>query len=543
MKFLKKIFTDLRSGISHYTLSFLFTLVLFLGSAITIFSDSPAEWAKDLMYAGGLGFLVATYLETVSYKENFSRVPDVIQKMTSIAVAVACYFIIDSKSIHSTTGFSGIAIAFFLAGVFAFSTAENKKKLGSHMLKSALLAGVITGIIEGGVTLSVSAFNYLLFEIPDFPKYIGAISAFAFEVIFLNLVLSFMPQPKEEIKVPKTIKVIFYYVAFPVYMLLIVVLYAYLIKILVTWNLPSGQVNWYTSFASLVFIVLSFVLPQFPGKTVGAFKRFGGLVLLPIIAIQAYMVWVRFDAYGLTPARWVSAICTLMAVIFMFVSLIKGMRYIRYMIPAVAVAALVLTIGPFNAIDFPAWEQGQRLESILVTDGMLSGGKIAPSASVSKTDRIKITSCYNALETYRRTKEGRNYPTWLDSTAEFEDTFGFKATYAEPSGRGQDAPRRSVSLSHPWGSIPLAGYTKYTSVIIGYGKEQDKNALVGKITVSGKTYDIKKYLLGLNDDSTVAELVLPLDAEKRLYIENLEYSVADTGDFEYLSMQAFVLWK
>lgn len=543
MKFIRDMFDDLRRGISHYTLSFLFTLILFFGSTIMIFSDSSAEWAKNLIYAGGLGFLVATYLETVSHKENFTRIPDVVQKMTSIAVSVACYFIIDSKSIHSTTGFAGIAVAFFLAGLFAFSTEENKEKLGSHILKSALLAGVITGIIEGGVILSVSAFNYLLVEIPDFSKCIGVISAFAFEVIFLNLALSFMPKPKEEIKVPKTIKVIFYYVAFPVYLLLIVVLYAYLVKILITWILPSGQVNWYASFASLVFIVLSFILPQYSGKIVDVFKRFGGIVLLPIIAIQAYMVWVRFDAYGLTTVRWVSAICTLLAVIFMVISLFKGMRYIRYMVLIAAIAALVLTIGPLNAIDFPAWEQGRRLESVLVADGMLTGGKITPNPAISKADRIKITSCYNALDMYSRTKEASNYPEWLDPKVKFKDAFGFKVTYADSSEQDREAPDRNVSLQHSWNSISLAGYMRYTSVDIGYDKGPDQNALAGKIIVGDKTYDIKKSLLKLNDDSTAAEMIIPLDATKKLYLENFEYSITGTGDFDYLSMRAFVLWK
>lgn len=68
--------------------------------------------------------------------------------------------------------------------------------------------------------------------------------------------------------------------------------------------------NWYASFAVAVFSLFYFCLYEETDNGSRRFLKYGALALFPVMVVQALGIYIRFEAYGLTAARYASMICS-----------------------------------------------------------------------------------------------------------------------------------------------------------------------------------------------------------------------------------------
>jgi hypothetical protein len=174
------------------------------------------------------------------------------------------------------------------------------------------------------------------------------------------------------------------YILVPVLLAYAGILLLYCLQTIVTLALPNGMLGWmvmgFTITGAAAYLVLH---PAFlRDKPVVRFfrKAWWGLTLLPL-ALFTLAVWVRIDAYGLTPERvglaWGGLWAGLVALAFLL-----RLGDIR-LIPALAAAILLLaTIGPWNPANLSRLDQARRLELALSVD--------APDAAVSARARSAI---------------------------------------------------------------------------------------------------------------------------------------------------------
>jgi hypothetical protein len=245
------------------------------------------------------------------------------------------------------------------------------------------------------------------------------------------------------------------YVALPVYLLLIAILCAYLGKVLVTFSFPSGRINWFASFASLFFVFFVFGLRQYrhENKFAAVFVKYGGYALMPIIAVQFMAIHIRLANYGLTAPRYVSVVLNGIAFLFAAVSLVKDGRFIKYMLPVLAAAALALTLTPLNLFDVPARDQAARLTAALERNGMLVDGEIIPKSDIPEEDKISITSAYE----YLRYNHAGERHAFVKETG-FEETYGFKQRHEIDSDEELISRPRYFSYYSPLKLFDISGY-------------------------------------------------------------------------------------
>lgn len=540
MKFFKEVMGVLRTGIARYVVAFGLSLVLFGLTCYTIFSTKPpTNMVEQLISATVFALAVSILLEIVSQRFEFSKPLDLGQKIVALLSAVPCYFLTSGIETNNyiVMGLVGSILAVLAMSFFFLFTAENESKLISHIVKSIVFCGFIALIIWGGISICIAAVNFLIIKIYMFDRYFLAVYAFVMEVIFLNLLLSYIPRRRDTIELPKAFKVLALYVAFPIYTLLIAVLYVYLGKIVVTRVLPSGQINWFASFALLFFIFFSFTLQQYDNKAISFFKRFGGFLLLPIVSVQAIAVYVRVNAYGLTTARWMSIVLTFVALIFVVVALIRHMKYIHSVIPVLAVAILMTALWPLNAINIPVYEQSARLERILVANKMLENGKVIPTGSIPKAEKIKITSCYDVVQ------DNKHRPAFLGAkNLAFSKVFGFEQQYS--AQYGNQGGVTYVDRSEQWDSINLAGYTKLVNVNgdMKGGSSPERTETI-TITVQGRKYDITNKITAIPRTGPKTDMILQLDANTIFYISSFNYGKTAENEYEFPNVTGFALVK
>jgi hypothetical protein len=423
-------------------------------------------------------------------------------------------------------GYAGIMVALSAFIVYFCHDFTEKGLTAPHLVKSAVFSGVVSGILQAGLILSLAAFNFLIYEIDDYWKYIMLIAVFVWCVVFINLFLSLIPEKGGDVKIPKIFKILTLYAALPVYLLLILILYVYLGKIIATWSFPSGQVNWFASFASFFYIFFLFVLRRYTdgAKAAKLFCKFGGIMIIPIIITQGVAVFERFDAYGLTSARYASVVLNIIALGFAAASLIKGGAHIEKMLLIAGGAAVLVTLTPLNIIDVPVLEQNARLIRVLKANGMYENGVIIPKMPESETDRIKITSAYNYVN-----GSGSKKAAVTGDNRSFNEIFGFNASYEGQKPRAEEYGHYRDNGDY----IDIAGYSKLYDNIHLYPHNLE-NRLSGNTFILSAGDEIIEYdfseeikrlyeKYGINNDAM--SMFYDVSVKYRIYIKSIDFTV------------------
>ncbi|MCL1851840.1 MAG: DUF4153 domain-containing protein [Peptococcaceae bacterium] len=428
-----------KDSIERFMSSYLYTFIFFFASAFSIINEPMYGSAAQNIYprvigASVFGILLCT-LGKLLYERYGETLPFKYKRVMFEAVLILLsglsYFPLKdvSENTYILMGFFGITAALFL-GILYLTIADNISKTFSHIFTKTIFNGVVCGIVTLGTLLCIFAFHTLIYEFHAVHKIIIVCMLFIWIIVFLSLSLSIIPRQNAGLKTPALFKTIVLYVAFPLYMVLAAVLYIYLGKVLMTMRFPSGQINWFASFASLFFVFFIFSLSQFreENKLVRLSVEFGGYIMIPILVAQFMGIVIRLSNYGLTTARFLSVALNALALVFIIVTLIKNCRYIKHMLLVGAGVSLLLTLTPLNVLDVPMRDQTSRLMTLLDRNNMIEDGKIIPNAHVPMEDRIAITSAY-----YYLVNSSAKKPDIIENPIKkihgFSDILGFSPAY------------------------------------------------------------------------------------------------------------------
>ena len=260
----------------------------------------------------------------------------------------------------------GVCAGLVLVFLFLYSGRRENNLLS--VLTKNLLFSLASGLaVQLGLLLVQMAVNYLIVEMPDSVNE----AFFAFSCSLSSLVSAGMMTAlvfrKESIASSgRGFRVFVLRVLFPLYVALLVVLYLYLLKILVLRTMPVGQINWFVSYACAVFMFFYFVLEEFQQeRLVALFRRWGAVLILPLIAVQAVAVAIRISAYGLTVSRWYGLLFMGFSAIFMVTTLVRQGQYRRLSFLLLAVLVVVSTLTPLGGNQMALWNQQGRIQPIL----------------------------------------------------------------------------------------------------------------------------------------------------------------------------------
>jgi hypothetical protein len=286
------------------------------------------------------------------------------------------------------------------------------------------------------------------------------------------LFLSGVPKAGEPITLPKVVKILIGTIGLPIYLLLIAILYVYLAKIIITWNLPSNQINLYASLAALFFILFYFTLGSYrtENKLIDLFMKWGKFALIPIILMQLYAINLRVSAYGITTLRYISIILVSIVLVFLVLAIVKKGKYLKGIFVVIATVAIIFTYTPLNVIDVPDRVQYDRLITILEQNDMYQNGKVIANSNASLANQAEITNIFE----YLVNSGGTKIPfikTFIDKvgyrgydSVEFGKTFGFLPYY---TGQGNPGQPQDVYYNNAflYPNLDISGYSKLVAEV------------------------------------------------------------------------------
>ncbi|MBR0473504.1 MAG: DUF4153 domain-containing protein [Erysipelotrichaceae bacterium] len=455
-------------------------------------------------------------------QEKGLGISKLIANVSSVVVALISFLVLHFVDLEDYVVIAcfGLILALFALILAVLYKDNSDKPLFGFLVQSGLYCGFTVAVGYVGIIICVLAFYYLVYSFDNLMELVLSLTDLA-GAAFAIMLLSYVPDKDTRIIASKSYRNIFNKVGFSVYLLLIGVLYVYIGKIIITWQFPVGRLNWFGSLALLFYVLFYLNLTNEEGKIQKWFVRYGGLVLVPILAVQLYAIYIRVSAYGLTSLRYISLLLILFAVMFVINSVIR--KNYSWMFVAGCVIALVSCIGPLNFIDLPNRNQEARMFEVINKYGLIENGQYHYKETVSAEDREILLGSYDYLK-YSDGKKSDQVTmiTQLDHDALVGNT------------------SESGSHKYQWVSYyPQqieADISNYQKAI--YTVSYDCTN-VNEVDLKGRMLEIyKKYGESPINDSI---LMVEIDENRAFLVQELSMEIIDESEIGYFYIEGYLL--
>lgn len=250
-----------------------------------------------------------------------------------------------------------------------------------------LRAGVFSGVLFVGVAIALAALDQLFgANINDrLYQQVWFVAAFVANTwIFLAAVPEDFVALEQDSDYPKALKVFAQYILTPLVFSYLMILLAYLIKIVVGGQWPSGWIGWLVGSVA-VSGMLGFLLVE-PLRTrpeegwIRIYARFLFIGLIPSALMLLAAFWKRIEPYGLTEMRTLGFLLGLWLLGIALLFATRPASNIKVIPVSLALLLLVTLYGPFSVTTLSIESQGRRLAAMLQPGAGAEGPREASAA-------------------------------------------------------------------------------------------------------------------------------------------------------------------
>ena len=280
-----------------------------------------------------------------------------------------------------------------------------------------LLAGLVLG---GGVSGAFWALD-ALFDAHIPGELYGDVWALALALLAPWLALAGIPRSfaapetsAEAPLIPRPLAFLSSYILIPLAIGYFAILYAFMVKIAVLWDLPKGEVAvlimGYAAFGVAAHLI------AYPLRTTGpwharTFHRWFHPALIVPAGLLALAIGVRVAAYGVTEDRYLVMVFTAWLMLLAPFMTLRPKTGLKAAPLSLAVLLALGSFGPWGAEDVSARSQMARLADLLTRTGILHDGRITPvDGGVPREDVVRISSIVTYL---RDTGKYRAMAPWF----------------------------------------------------------------------------------------------------------------------------------
>ena len=355
-------------------------------TGLVAFAESKA-WSftrKMALQAGGLGLLVLYFFFIKLHAKNL----ETVQLPRYIGFLAIAHLI--------------AAVAPYLNRLSVADFWEYNKQLFANFIVGA----AYTLILFSGLSLALLAVNEL-FALDMNQKIYAHLFVLLAGIFNTSFFLAHFPTDFTFEEQERTYNVIFknlcQYILIPIVGLYFLILYAYSIKIILTWSLPKGWVSSLVlgfSVAGIFTYLLNYLLPEnSESKVVHAYRRWFWWVLLPMVGLLFAAIGRRIADYGVTEERYFVAHAGLWLFVMCVYFLWSKSDNIKFIPISLALFILPAILGPLSAFRVAQRSQATVLHHLLEQNGRFDGEKLKPGNDILSGDAAeRIQSALNFLE-------------------------------------------------------------------------------------------------------------------------------------------------
>jgi hypothetical protein len=278
--------------------------------------------------------------------------------------------------------------------------------------KKSIIQGVTSyvfaGILMGGLSLAAFSLEQL-FGVNISEKVYENLSVSCFIVFAPLYLLSNIPGKAEkydtDFEFNKVLKILGLYILLPVLMLYTMILYVYLIKIILIWELPDGWVSTLVSVLALAgFLCLLIVYPlnkTEQNKVVSFLSRYFPLILMPLLILMTVGILRRLQDYGFTINRLYVLILNVWFYAISIYLFFTKSRHLKWIVISLVLTGLVFSVGPLSVYKINERMMSKELSKLLIDNGLMKNNELVVNTNVTNLTKEQKSRIYE-LVTYVR---------------------------------------------------------------------------------------------------------------------------------------------
>jgi hypothetical protein len=233
---------------------------------------------------------------------------------------------------------------------------------------------VFSGVLFFGVAIALAALDQLFGVDIDSELYgrIWLVMALVVNTwIFLSVVPEDLDALAEDTEYPRALKVFAQYILTPLVFVYLLLLLAYLVKLVAGAEWPSGWIGWLVSSVAvtgLLGFLLVHPLRSDPGETwIRTYARWLFIGLIPSAIMLLLALWKRVEPYGLTEPRVLGLLLGAWLLGLAITFTVRPSLAIRHIPSSLAVLLLLTLFGPQSLTGVSVASQRNRLRDELRT--------------------------------------------------------------------------------------------------------------------------------------------------------------------------------
>lgn len=484
MKLFKRIETTLlntKRSVRRFPIAIgISTLLVILLIYINENSSNMTRIVRDnftrLNMVVGLGIIISLCIEL--FNERFikkDKLKEIISYIIGLLFLVFYYFFL-LKNFEMVPMVRYFATTIFFILVFFYIYRINKEEEYENYVIGLFSSAALTAIYSGVLYFGLSAIIFTidrLFDIDIDSKYYLYMFFIVSFIFAVSLFLSKLPNDSEGVlnrSYARSLAILLLYIVIPLLTAYNVILYAYFVKILVTWVWPKGLVSHLVLWSSVLSVGVIFLITPMleQSKIAKQFKVWFPKAVLPILVMMFMSIWIRVDQYGVTERRYFVILLGLWTTgIMLYYSFKKPLRNIIIPI-SLSIVVLLSVFGPLSSFSVSIRSQNKRLNDMLQANEMLSDGNVVSNPNIPNDSIHEISN----IISYFKENHSLNNVEVLPQDFQTEDMQGlFGFSYNPYNQYGGEEGYFYYGRNSNTGYIDINGYN-YLINMSSWNKEE-----------------------------------------------------------------------
>ncbi len=498
--FIEEQKTDLRTLLYNYTFTIIAIAILSIVLCIDFEIDKQTDYIQNIefclaVFAAG-AFFIETFFIDKNQEKNWGRliVYYIVNAILAVLWTIVAYYTDDIADVFNNQDLVYLNIAkifaVYIAGLLVVTLYKLVKLSGLKL--DTYFARAIFGLLKMwglffvlylAICMLLSIFEALIMDI-DYWDILDNITVLLVGFVCFPYSLLMITDTKEENS--KFTKGLINVALMPATIIAFLIVYLYIIKILVSWDMPSNEVfdiclNVFVLGGPVWFMSYGFIREKASSRG-EELSLYGKLVknmkyaYIPLIILEIISIGIRIASYGLTTQRYLAMVAITFQIVYVFWDLIgklakRELKDEGLLIAALGIFVFTLLCPGLNMNKLPAQIQIGRFEEALEDEDYITAKGIYTYLKFDDYGWLYLDSEYtkeelDALELkfydYVKEDEEYNYEKYISAYVPYEKT-----------GDG----------------LEIAGYTHFYTFYFngGYDKVYSDEELKA-ITISSGTY-------------------------------------------------------
>ena len=410
---IRQVYLEARRAARRFPFVLFSALALVITALILIETELKQSVGFPILFSAMLGLPLLAALALCAEKRKLSPGLSVSTQLLGTLLLVAYGFSVPTSFPHAQADFfirfgllaAGLVLLVMILPYLKKGEMNGFWQYNKTLIFRLFITAIFSVVLFAGLAIALTALDKLFgVSIPG-KRYLElwALVAGLFGPWFF---LAGVPEDLDGLdgieEYPKGLKIFAQYILLSLVIVYLLILYAYLLKILIQWNWPKGWVSSLILGFTAVSILSLLLMHPIRDRSENAWIRAAGkwlyIVLIPLIVVLFLAVTERIGDYGITESRyagialgvWLSA----QVIYFLF----SKSRSIKFTVGSLCLLAFLISFGPWGMLGVSQRSQVERLSRLLTKNGILVNGVVHKEhGKVSQADSQEISSIVSYL--------------------------------------------------------------------------------------------------------------------------------------------------